>query len=134
VSWNGTAPIDASSGEQVRHRLSRAGNRQINRVLHIMARTQIRNPSAGRAYYERKKADGKAPMEAMRCVKRRLSDIVYQQMLNDSMQHTKTGPGGQQGNDSDSSATGSHPHAGSSDKPLPGPAKTQPMTPLRRAG
>jgi transposase len=102
-------------------------------VLHIMARTQIRNPSAGRAYYERKKADGKAPMEAMRCVKRRLSDIVYRQMLNDSMQHTKTGPGGQRGNDSDSSATGSHPHAGSSDKPLPGPAKTQPMTPLRKA-
>ena len=37
ASWNGTAPLDASSGDQVRHRLSRAGNRQINRVLHIMA-------------------------------------------------------------------------------------------------
>src|SRR4051812_36296578 len=61
ASWNGTAPIDASSGDQVRHRLSRAGNRQINRVLHIMARVQLRNPTAGRAYYERKKADGKAP-------------------------------------------------------------------------
>ena len=85
ASWNGTAPIDASSGDQVRHRLSRGGNRQINRVLHIMARVQIRNPSEGRDYYERKKADGKAPMEAMRCVKRRLSDIVYQQMLNDAM-------------------------------------------------
>jgi hypothetical protein len=72
ASWNGTAPIDASSGDQVRHRLSRKGNRQINRVLHIMARVQIRNPSEGRDYYERKKADGKAPMEAMRCVKRRL--------------------------------------------------------------
>jgi transposase len=65
ASWNGTAPIDASSGDQVRHRLSRAGNRQINRVLHTMARVQIRNPSEGRAYYERKKADGKAPMEAL---------------------------------------------------------------------
>ena len=83
ASWNGTAPIDASSGDQVRHRLSRGGNRQINRVLHIMARVQIRNPSDGRDYYERKKADGKSPMEAMRCVKRRLSDIVFQQMLND---------------------------------------------------
>ena len=72
ASWNGTAPIDASSGDQVRHRLSRAGNRQMTRVLHIMARVQIRNPSLGRDYYERKKADGKAPMEAMRCVKRRL--------------------------------------------------------------
>jgi transposase len=137
ASWNGTAPIDASSGDQVRHRLSRAGNRQINRVLHIMARVQIRNPSEGRAYYDRKKADGKAPMEAMRCVKRRLSDIVYQQMLNDTITHTvatstapKTGPGGQQGNDSDSSVTDSHPDAGSSDQPLPGPApQTLPVTP-----
>src|SRR4029453_12430312 len=60
ASWNGTAPIDASSGDQIRHRLSRAGNRQINRVLHIMARVQIRNPSEGRDYYDRKKADGKA--------------------------------------------------------------------------
>ena len=133
ASWNGTAPIDASSGDQVRHRLSRAGNRQINRVLHIMARVQIRNPSEGRDYYDRKKADGKAPMEAMRCVKRRLSDIVYQQMLNDTIRHTvaatKTGPGGQRGNDSDSSVTDSHPGAGSSDKPLPGPApQTLPAT------
>ena len=137
ASWNGTAPIDASSGDQVRHRLSRAGNRQINRVLHIMARVQLRNPSEGRDYYDRKKADGKAPMGAMRCVKRRLSDIVYQQMLNDAIAHTvaptagpKTGPGGQQGNDSDSSATDFHPDAGSSDKPLPGPATpTLPATP-----
>jgi transposase len=138
ASWNGTAPIDASSGDQVRHRLSRGGNRQINRVLHIMARVQIRNPSTGRDYYDRKKADGKAPMEAMRCVKRRLSDIVFQQMLNDAITHavTKkaTGPGGQKGNDSDSSATDSHPGAGSSDKPLPGPATNQPKTPLRKAG
>jgi transposase len=133
ASWNGTAPIDASSGDQVRHRLSRAGNRQINRVLHIMARVQIRSGHEGRDYYERKKADGKSPMEAMRCVKRRLSDLVYQQMLHDALAQ-KTGPGGQQGNDSDSSATGSHPHAGSSDKPLPGPATSQPKSPLRKAG
>jgi hypothetical protein len=98
-----------------------------------MARVQIRNPSEGRDYYERKKADGKAPMEAMRCVKRRLSDIVYQQMLNDALRQTRTGPGGQQGNDSDSSATDSHPSVGSSDKPLPGPANSQPRTPLHAA-
>ena len=134
ASWNGTAPIDASSGDQVRHRLSRAGNRQINRVLHTMARVQMRNPSPGRDYYDRKRTDGKGPMEAMRCVKRRLSDIVFQAMLNDAIAHTVTGPGGQQGNDSDSSATGSHPHTGSSDKPLPGPANNQPKTPLRKAG
>jgi transposase len=80
ASWNGTAPIDASSGEHVRHRLSRAGNRQINRALHIMAVVQLRNPTEGRAYFDRKVAAGKTPMEAMRALKRRLSDIVYHQM------------------------------------------------------
>ncbi|MBM7513228.1 transposase [Nocardioides cavernae] len=126
ASWNGTAPIDASSGDHTRHRLSRAGNRQINRVLHTMARVQLRNPTPGREYYDRKKADGKAPMEAMRCVKRRLSDIVFKTMLDDAVRSSPplegTGPGGHRGNDSDSSATGSQPHTGSSDKSLPGPA------------
>jgi transposase len=133
ASWNGTAPIDASSGDQVRHRLSRAGNRQINRVLHTMATVQLRNPTEGRAYFDRKKADGKTSMEAMRCLKRRLSDLVYRRMVDDALVRAATGPGGQQGNDSDSSATGSHPTAGSSDKPLPGPATPQPTTPLRTA-
>ena len=50
ASWNGTAPIDASSGDQVRHRLSRAGNRQINQVLHVMATVQLRNATITRAY------------------------------------------------------------------------------------
>jgi transposase len=68
ASWNGTAPIDASSGDQVRHRLSRAGNRQINRVLHIMAVVQLRNPTHGRACYDRKVAAGKTPTEAMRAL------------------------------------------------------------------
>jgi transposase len=131
ASWNGTAPIDASSGDNVRHRLSRRGNRQINRVLHTMARVQLRNQTPGREYYDRKKADGKAPMEAMRCVKRRLSDIVFQTMLNDAVASSmRTGPGGQRGNDSESSATGSHPRTSSSDKSLPGPANTKPKTPL----
>ncbi|MFC7360803.1 IS110 family transposase [Nocardioides astragali] len=137
ASWNGTAPLDASSGDQVRHRLSREGNRQINRVLHTMARVQLRNPTEGRAYYDRKKADGKAPMEAMRYVKRRLSDIVFQTMLNDAVRTTeattRTGPGGQRGNDSESSAAGSHPHTGSSDKSLPGPARQHPRTLLPAA-
>ena len=55
ASWTGTAPIDASSGDHVRHRLSRGGNRQINRTLHMMATVQLRNPTEGRAYYDRKK-------------------------------------------------------------------------------
>jgi hypothetical protein len=122
ASWNGTTPIDASSGDQVRHRLSPAENRQINRALHIMATVQLRHQTMGRAYIDRKKAAGKTPNQAMRCLKRRLSDIVYQHMADDALKHAVTGPGGQPGNDSDSSATGSHPIAGSSDKPLPGPA------------
>jgi transposase len=136
ASWNGTAPIDASSGDQVRHRLSRAGNRQINRVLHIMATVQLRNPTEGRAYYDRRKVDGKTSMEAMRALKRRLSNIVYRSMVDDAIAQTlrpRTGPGGQRGNDSDSSAAGSHPHTSSSDKPLPGPARPQPRTPLPAA-
>jgi len=66
ASWNGTAPLDASSGEQHRHRLSRAGNRRINRVLHIMAVVQLRTDTEGRRYYDRKVAAGKSSMEAMR--------------------------------------------------------------------
>jgi transposase len=84
ASYNGTAPIDVSSGEQVRHRLSRAGNRRINHALHMMAVTQIRNRgSQGRAYYERKRLEGKTGKEALRCLKRRLSDLVYYQLTAD---------------------------------------------------
>jgi hypothetical protein len=84
ASYNGTAPIDASSGEQVRHRLSRAGNRRLNHALHMMAVTQIRQPETmGRGYYERKRLEGKTPKEAMRCLKRRLSDVVYWQLVAD---------------------------------------------------
>jgi transposase len=128
ASWTGTAPIDASSGDVVRHRLSRRGNRQINRVLHIMATVQLRHPTEGRAYFDRKKATGKSSMEAMRCLKRRLSDLVFTTMIEDLTRAAGTGPGGQTSNDSDSSATGSQLSTGSSDKPLHGPATTQPRT------
>jgi transposase len=125
ASWNGTAPIDASPGDQVRHRLSRAGNRQINRVLHIMAVVQLRNPTEGRAYYDRKVAAGKTPREAMRALKRRLSDLVYHQMIADA-RAAATGPGGHRGAATGSSAAGSNPSTGSSDKSLPGPATNDP--------
>jgi transposase len=133
ASWTGTAPIDASSGDHVRHRLSRGGNRQINRVLHIMATVQLRNPTEGRAFFDRTKARGKTSNESMRLLKRRLSDIVFRTMLADAAQQMTTGPGGQQGDDSDSSAAGSQPHTNSSDKPLPGPATTHPRTALPTA-
>lgn len=126
ASWNGTAPIDASSGDQVRHRLSRAGNRQINRVLHIMAVAQLRHrDSEGRACYDRKAAAGKTPMEAMRALKRRLSDIVYRQMITDA-RTAATGPGGHVGAATGSSAAGSNPSTGASEKSLPGPATNDP--------
>jgi transposase len=133
ASWTGTAPIDASSGDHVRHRLSRGGNRQINMVLHMMAVVQLRRPTEGRAYYDRKVAAGKSPNEAMRCLKRRLSDIVYRTMLNDLAASRATGPGGHLGNVSDSSATGSQPTTGSSEKSLPGPARSKPKPALPAA-
>ena len=133
ASRNGTAPIDASSGDQVRHRLSRKGNPQINRVMHIMATVQLRHATEGRAYFDRRKAAGKTSNEAMRSLKRRLSDIVYRHMVDDAARHAATGPGGQSGNVYDSSATSSHPTAGSSEKPLPGPATRQPKPALPAA-
>jgi transposase len=62
ASYNGTAPTGVSSGDQLRHRLSRAGNRRNCHALHMMAVTQIRYPgTAGRRYYERKRTEGKTP-------------------------------------------------------------------------
>jgi transposase len=102
-------------------------------VLHIMATVQLRNPTEGRAYFDRKKASGKTSMEAMRAMKRRLSDVVYRQMINDATATTATGPGGHQGTSTNSSVTSSHPHAGSSEKSLPGPADTNPRTSIATA-
>jgi transposase len=130
ASWTGTAPLDASSGDQIRHRLSRAGNRRMNHVLHIAAIVQIRHDTEGRAYYRRKLAESKTPMEALRCLKRRLSDVVYRQLVADALTATTTGvnndeagPGGHSGATPQSSAADlSTPVIGSSDKPQPGPA------------
>ena len=133
ASWTGTAPIDVSSGDNQRHRLSRGGNRQINMVLHMMAVVQLRNPTGGRAYYDRKVAAGKSPNEAMRCLKRRLSDIVYRAMLDDYINAKATGPGGHRGASLQSSAAGSHPHTDTSDQSLPGPVTPKPTTTLAKA-
>jgi len=127
ASWTGTAPLDASSGEQIRHRLSRAGNRRMNHVIHVAAIVQIRHDTAGRAYYRRKLADSKTPMEALRCLKRRISDAVYRRLVADAQTTSdadlKAGPGGHSGASSQSSAADLlTPAIGSSDQPLPGPA------------
>lgn len=85
ASWNGTAPIDASSGDNEHHRLSRSGNRRLNRVLHTMAIVQLRRPgTAGRVFFDRKRGEGKSAMEALRALKRRLSNVVYRQMVADA--------------------------------------------------
>jgi transposase len=142
ASWTGTAPLDASSGDQIRHRLSRAGNRRLNHVLHIAAIVQIRHDTEGRAYYRRKLAEAKTPMEALRCLKRRLSDAVFRQLVADAQDNAgaahfnsgatvQTGPGGHSGASSQSSAADlSTPVIGSSDQPLPGPA--DPTLPAQR--
>jgi transposase len=82
--YNATAPIEASSGPNPRHRLNPRGNRQLNHALHIAAVTQIRNDTPGRAYYLRKQTEGKTKKEAMRALKRRISDAVYRQLRADA--------------------------------------------------
>ena len=83
ASANGTAPIPASSGRTERHRLNRGGNRRLNRALYVIALTQTRHEPRAIAYLERKRAEGKTRREAMRCLKRRLSDVVYRRLLVD---------------------------------------------------
>jgi transposase len=124
ASWTGTAPLDASSGEQNRHRLSRAGNRRMNHMIHIAAVTQLRLDTEGRTYYRRKRAEGKKPLEALRCLKRRISDLIYRQLLADAERAADagTGPGGHCGASQESSAVDLPPHIDTSDQPLPGPA------------
>lgn len=60
ATYTGTAPIDVSSGDVVRQRLSRAGDRQLNLCLHVMALTQIRQDTPGRTYYLRKRSEGRS--------------------------------------------------------------------------
>lgn len=79
----GASPIQASSGQTQRHRLNRGGNRQLNRALHLMALVQARTHAPARSYLERRRAEGKTWREAIRCLKRHLSDVVYRTMLHD---------------------------------------------------
>jgi transposase len=133
AAYNGTAPIEVSSGNRKIHRLSLRGNRRINHALHMAAITQIRHAhSDGRAYYDKKVAEGKTHKEALRCLKRRISDAVYARLQADAQPAARavmTGPGGQPGNGSDSSAAGSHPA-----RQLFGKATPRPATPTLRPG
>jgi len=84
ASYSGTAPVEASSGEVVRHRVSMAGNRHLNYALHMVAVCQARSDARGAAYYRKKLAEGKSRKEALRCLKRRVCDAVYRSLLADS--------------------------------------------------
>jgi transposase len=149
AACNGTAPIEVSSGPRKIYRLSRRGNRRINHALHMAAVTQIRQRhSQGRAYYDKKLAEGKTPKEALRALKRQISDAVFARLQADARRAAARaeGPGGQAGNDSVASAAGSHPRRrlfgqatpglAPTLRPQPGPAKTTPAGPraARRAG
>jgi len=84
ASYAGTAPVEASSGDVVRHRLSPAGNRKLNYALHMVAVCQARSEARGGAYYRKKIAEGKSRKEALRCLKRRVSDVVFRSLVTDS--------------------------------------------------
>lgn len=83
AAYNATAPIEASSGPRVRHRLNQRGNRRLNNAMHLIAVTQISHDTPGRAYFDRKVAEGKSKKEALRALKRHISDAVWRQLQAD---------------------------------------------------
>ncbi len=91
AAYAGVAPIEHSSGGRVAHRLSRRGHRKLNNAIHIVAISQVRQPhSDGRAYFDRKVAEGKTKREAVRSLKRQISNALYRQLVIDA----ERGPGG----------------------------------------
>jgi transposase len=128
ASYNGTAPIEVSSGNRKIFRLSMRGNRRLNHVIHMAAVTQIAHKhSQGYTYYQRKLTEGKTPSEARRALKRKISNAIYARLQADARTRA-AGPGGQPGNDTQSSAAGSHP-----ERQLFGQATPRPATTLRPA-
>ncbi|MDQ1618655.1 MAG: hypothetical protein QOE19_1224, partial [Actinomycetota bacterium] len=117
ASYTGTAPIDVSSGDNNRHRLNRGGNRRLNHALHIAALVQYRMPGPGHEYYRRKRDQGKTHLEALRCLKRRLSDAAHRCLLADLAARS---PGGHVGASLQSSAADLIPMASTSEQSLPG--------------
>ncbi len=85
AAYNGTAPVEFSSGGRTIHRLSHRGNRQLNHALHMVAVCQIRHAhSEGRAYFDRRVKEGKTKREALRALKRQISNAVYRQLAADA--------------------------------------------------
>jgi transposase len=132
AAYNGTAPIEVSSGKRKVHRLSRRGNRRLNHAAHMTAVTQVRYAhSEGRAYYDKKVAEGKTAKEALRALKRQVSDAFYKHLKADAActAGSADSPGGQAGNDSVASAAGSHPECRLFGQATPGPEPTLRPTP-----
>ena len=136
ASYDGTAPMEVSSGQRVVHRLSQRGNRGLNHAIHMVAVTQIRHRDTdGRRYYDKKISEGKTSKEALRALKRRISNAIYAALWRDARRAAAAaatpvteGSGGQPGNGSASSAADSHPERQLFGTATPEPA-TQPTTP-----
>jgi len=125
AAYNGTAPIEVSSGGRKVYRLSRRGNRRLNHAIHMAAVTQVRHRhSEGRAYYDKKLAEGKTRKEALRSLKRQVSNAMFACLQADARRAAARaeGPGGQQGNDSVASAAGLHPRHRLFGQATPGPS------------
>jgi transposase len=134
AAYNGTAPVEVSSGNRVVHRLSLRGNRRMNHAVHMAAVTQVRYQHAnGRACYDKKIAGGKTSKEALRALKRQVSDALCKQVKADARHAVSTrGPGGHPGNGSVASVAGLHPADRLFGQATPGPAPTlrpQPRAP-----
>jgi transposase len=126
AAYDGTAPIEVSSGNRVIYRLSLRGNRRLNHAIHMAAVTQIRyRHTKGRACYEKKLAEGKTAKEALQALKRQVSDAIYQRLKADARRAAATaGPGGHPGNGSVASVAGLHPADRLFGQATPGPAPT----------
>jgi transposase len=128
ASYNGTAPVEVSSGNRKTRRLSLRGNRRINHAIHMAAITQLRHKhSEGRACYDKKAAEGKTCKDALRALKRKISDAIFARLQAGARRAAAartSGPGGQPGNDADSSAASSHPGRQLFGPATPGPDTT----------
>jgi transposase len=144
AAYNGTAPIEVSSGQRKVYRLSRRGNRRLNHAVHMAAVTQVRyRHSKGRAYYDKKIAEGKTPKEALRSLKRQVSNAIFACLQADARHAAARteGPGGQPGNGSATSVAGLHPEDRLFGQATPGPchhptsaASTSAPAPATRRG
>jgi len=135
ATYNGTAPREWSSGGVDTRRLSRAGNRKLNHALHIIALSHKRYDQQGSEYYARKLAAGKGKKGALRCLKRRLSDVIFRTLVNDLALREAAGPEGHSGATTKSGAADRSPLISTSEKSLTGPAEPDatPAEPLLSA-